>query len=229
MKRQTMKRQIAKFVVLVAGMAAAASVAQAEGPSGDVFLEIVNGRVEIGRVSEDGSEITRGERVFIAELGEDAPGVSGEPGFQSLESAFDPAGFVGFNFRKATRQWNGTDFSTIAGSIIADYGPLSATTPATDAITFAMNLPVEANGEFHEHPTWTLGAPQADGVYLVELEFFANNASVSDPVWILWSQNATTAERDAAYEWAEANIPAPGAVMVGLMGLAGASLRRRRA
>jgi hypothetical protein len=223
-----MKKSLVAVLVAAAGVSASTVIAMADGPSGDVFLEIVNGRVEVGRISEDGLEITRGERVFIATLGEDVPNVAAEPGFQSLAGAFDPNGFVAFNFRQATRVWNGTDFSTVGGTFTAEYATLSATTPGTDVLTFGMNLPVEADGEFHEHPTWTLGAPALDGVYLVELEFFANNATASDPVWILWSQNADEATKDAAYDWAESNIPAPGAAVLALMALGGAASRRRR-
>jgi len=223
-----MKKSLVALLIAAAGVGGIAGVAAADGPSGDVFLEIVNGRIEVGRISEDGLEITRGERVFIATLGEDVPNVAAEPGFQSLVGGFDPNGFVAFNFRQAARIWNGTDFSALGGSFTAEYATLSATSPATDVLSFGMNLPVEPDGEFHEHPTWTLGPPALDGVYLVELEFFANNATTSDPVWILWSQNADDATQDAAFDWAEANIPAPGATVLALLALGGAASRRRR-
>ncbi|MDX2132815.1 MAG: hypothetical protein SFY69_12265 [Planctomycetota bacterium] len=194
---------------------------------GDVFLEIVNGRVEIGLISEDGSEIIRGQRVFTAELGADVPNVGGEPGFQSLVGAFDPNGWVQFNFTRAVRRWNGTDFSTLDGSFTAEYGSLSALTPATDVYTPGFQLPVDTNGEFHEHPFWILNAPAADGVYLVSLSFFANNATESDEAWILFGQNVDEPTLDAAADWANANIPAPGAA-IPLLALGFGLARRRR-
>jgi hypothetical protein len=81
-----MKKSLVAVLVAAAGLGASAGVAAADGASGDIFLEIVDGRVGVGRISEDGLEITRGERVFIASLGEDVPNVAAEPGFQSLPS-----------------------------------------------------------------------------------------------------------------------------------------------
>lgn len=194
-------------------------------PEGDIFLEIVNGRIEIGRISEGGSEIFRGERVFVVELGADVPNVADEPGFQSLPGAFDPNGWVQFNFTRAVRRWNGTDFSTLAGSFTAVYGSLNATTPVIDLYTPGLQLPVEPDGEFHEHPFWVLNAPAADGVYLVSLTFTANNAAESVEAWILFGQNVDDAVLDAASDWAVANVPAPGTLLA-LLGLV--ALRRDR-
>jgi len=218
-----------RFSSLLVVSAVISPVCMAEIPEGDVFLEIVNGRVALGRISEDGSTIDRGVRVFYAAFGEDLPNVAGEPGFQSQVGAFDPAGYVGFNFRRALRTWNGVEFSTLAASTLtATYGPLSATSPFVDGVVPAMQLPVEPDGEFHEHPVWTLDAPASNGVYLIELDFYANNASASEPAWLLFGQNVDEATAQSAYDWAAANVPTPGASALLFMGAAVGVRRRRR-
>jgi hypothetical protein len=180
-------------------------------PAGDIFLSIEGGRIVTGRIGEDGTGFVPNVRVFAAELGVDIPNATDEPGMQSLPGTFDPAGHVGFNFLRALRRWNGADFSVIPlETMSASWGPLSATTPAVDGPMPGFNMPVEPEGTFHEHPFWTLNAPAEAGVYLVTLELVASNAAPSDPLWLLFSLDASEAEFDVAYEWAAANVPAPG-------------------
>lgn len=211
------------FVVAVAGLA---GVAFAEPPEGDVFVEVVNGEFRTGLISEDGLTIDRSVRVHYAPLGLDVPNEIDEPGFQGEAGGLGSLAEFSFSFTKALRQWNGTDFSTVSPlSMSTVFGPASATTPVTDVLTPGLTFSNEPTGA-HDHPTWVLNAPATDGIYLMEIVFSGAGVQNSQPVWMLFSQNATAAEVDAAYDWATASIPTPG--VVGLLGAAGVLVARRR-
>jgi hypothetical protein len=211
------------FIVAVAGLA---GVAFAEPPEGDVFVEVVNNEFRASFVSEDGTEIDRSLRVHYAPLGVDVPNEIDEPGFQGEAGGLGSLAEFSFSFTKALRQWNGTDFSTVSPLTMSTvFGPASATTPATDVPTPGLTFANEPTGA-HDHPTWVLNAPASDGIYLMEIIFSGAGVQSSLPVWMLFGQNATDAQVDAAYDWATANIPAPSAV--GLTAAAGMLVARRR-
>jgi hypothetical protein len=219
-------------------LAAGAACAQAGGGilEGDVYINIEGGSLTTGLISEDGSTITPGVRVFFAEFGLDVPNVTDEPGFQSAAGGLGSSTTFTFNIRQALRRWDGVNFATIAAEQVeAELGPVSVMSPATDVLTPGITIPVDAGGS-HEHPDWTLQAPASNGVYLLELEFVVGAGGgggglTSQPIWILWAQNTETVTNEAAYAWAVTNIPSPGvvggALVVGVAGLARA--RRRRA
>ncbi len=221
--------QIRKTTVLAmtAGvMGAMAAPAFAVIPEGDVFLSLQSGQLSTGLISEDGTQITPGVRVFFAEFGVDAPNVTDEPGVQSLPGGLGSAASFRFDILKAVRKWNGVSFSTIAAeTLTADLGPLSVTSPASDTFTSGFSIPLSASGS-HEHPDWTLNAPASNGVYLLEVQWSLNTGETSPFTWMLWSQNADEATNEAAYDWALANVPTPGAA--GLLAIAGLVAARRR-
>lgn len=207
-------------------MGALAAPAFAEIPEGDVFLSLQSGQLSTGLISEDGTTLTPGVRVFFAEFGADAPNVTDEPGVQSLPGGLGAATNFRFDILKAVRKWNGVNFSSIAAeTLTADLGPLSVTSPASDIFTSGFNIPLSASGS-HEHPDWTLNAPASSGVYLLEVQWSLNTGEVSPFTWMLWSQNADEATNEAAYDWALANVPTPGTA--GLLAIAGLMAARRR-
>jgi hypothetical protein len=165
--------------------------------------------------------------VHYAPLGVDVPNEIDEPGFQGEAGGLGSLSEFSFSFTKALRQWNGTDFSTVSPLTMSTvFGPASATTPATDVLTAGLTFANEPTGS-HDHPTWVLNAPASDGIYLMEIIFSGASVQNSQPVWMLFGQNATQAQVDAAYDWATANIPTPSAA--GLLGAAALrALRRRR-
>jgi hypothetical protein len=197
--------------------------------AGDVFLTTDGGRITTGRY--DAGVFTPG-RVFGSEFGEIAPNYSDEPGFDNLPGTFTPGTSIGFNFRKALRVWNGSDFNTIAPvQIEFSYGPLGpVATPLTDVLTSGFSVAVAANGEWHEHYDMTILAPATDGVYLLEMELFSDQPGLgaSLPFWFVFNQNTSELIHDEAIEYVEQNIvPAPGAA--GLLAAGGLlGLRRRR-
>lgn len=222
--------QVRTFTVLAmsAGvLGAVAAPAMAVIPEGDVFLSLEGGQLRTGLISEDGTEITPGRRVFFAEFGIDVPNVTDEPGVQSLPGGLGSATSFRFDIVRAARKWNGTDFSTIAAeTLTADLGPLSVTSPVTDALTNGFSIPPDASGS-HEHPDWTLNTPATDGVYLLEVQWSLNTGELSPFTWMLWSQNTDEATNEAAYDRALTNVPTPGVASVLVMGGMLAARRRR--
>jgi hypothetical protein len=222
--------QIRKTTVLAmtAGvLGAVAAPALATIPEGDVFLSLQSGQLTTGLISEDGTTITPGLRVYFAEFGIDVPNVTDEPGVQSLPGGLGAATSFRFDIVRAARKWNGTDFSTIAAeTLTADLGPLTVTSPTTDVLTSGFSIALSPTGS-HEHPDWTLNTPSSNGVYLLEVQWALNTGEVSPVTWMLWSQNTDEVTNEAAYGWALANVPTPGAAGLLVMGGVLAARRRR--
>ncbi|MFN7614096.1 MAG: hypothetical protein ACK5P8_02755, partial [Phycisphaerae bacterium] len=178
--------QIRKTTVLAmtAGvLGAVAAPAFATIPEGDVFLSLQSGQLTTGLISEDGSTITPGLRVYFAEFGIDVPNVTDEPGVQSLPGGLGAATSFRFDIVRAARKWNGTDFSTIAAeTLTADLGPLTVTSPTTDVLTSGFSIALDPTGS-HEHPDWTLNTPSSNGVYLLEVQWALNTGEVSPVTW----------------------------------------------
>jgi MYXO-CTERM domain-containing protein len=215
------------LLALVSTAALCPALALADGGEGDVFLELVNGELRTGLISEDGTDIDPGVRVFFAEF-DTTTGTpfTDEPGVQSLPGGLGSATSFRFDILKALRVWNGSDFGTLAApSITADLGPLSVQSPTTDVLTAGFSIALNPTGS-HEHPDWTLSTPAAAGVYLLEVQWALSTGEVSQPTWMLWANNTDEATNDAAKDWATANIPSPSAL--GLLGVAGVVASRRR-
>ncbi|MBX3383431.1 MAG: hypothetical protein KF864_07980 [Phycisphaeraceae bacterium] len=198
---------------------------------GDIWLYPQNGQLRTGLISEDESETTPNVRVFFAEFGEDVPNFSDEPGWLSPDGTWSGEGSLSFTITRALRQWNGFDFSTVAASRIEmTFGPLGPiATPLTDTPVTGFALPIDDEGGLHDHPDYLLTGPASGGVYLLELVFSVNidNVTPSLPVWILFGQDADEETIDAAYDWAVANVPGPGAPAL-FAGAAFVAMRRRR-
>ena len=218
-----------RVVSLVSAMVVTSS-ALAIIPEGDVSPFANGGRVGTNLVSEDGLTTTANVRVFFAELGEDVPNFTQEPGWQSPDGTFAGDGLLTFQINRALRRWNGSDFSQLGGAIELAFGPLTPiSTPASDMIVPGFDLPIDSEGGLHDHPDYTLAAPALDGIYLLDISFAvpSQGLAMSEPVWILFGQNAQEADAQAAYDWATANVPAPGLLGVALVAGLGAARRRR--
>jgi hypothetical protein len=200
-------------------------------PEGDIFLYPAGASLRTGLMSEDGLTTTPNVRVFFAELGEDVPNFTAEPGWQSPDGTFSGPGTITFTINRALRKWNGFDCSTVDGSMALSFGPLGPiVSPAVDSPVPGFSLPVDDLGGLHDHPDYELLAPAGDGVYLLDLTFGTSFAALgpSEPVWILFGQNAGEADSLAAYEWAVANVPSPGWASCSAFGGLWAAGRRRR-
>lgn len=189
------------------------------------------------------------DRVFVSTLDGTTP--SDSPGTNSVGGTFDTPGDIGFNFLHELRIWDNPQDGfrpTDGETLTMRFGPLSATTGTgfvpgwATAVRDENSHPDNPNqwGRHHIHPEYELNAASgqpdpADGVYLVELEWFYEAGSGnptsydnSDPFWIVFGYNATLSEIEAAETYVrEVIVPAPGAA--GLLALGGlVALRRRR-
>lgn len=207
-----------------------ASIARADIPEGDVYLTVANNVLHTGLIAEDESSTTPNIRVFYGVLGEDAPNVGADPGFFGIAGTFSPGTSVGFDLTRALRVWNGSDFSMIpASTMTLSFGAGSITSPTTDVYTPGFTVPVDADGEFHHHPTFTLNAPTSDGIYLLTVSLTATGLAPAPPISMLWNQNiADEAVAQAAYDFASATVPAPAAAaLLGSVAIFAVPRRRR--
>ncbi len=197
--------------LLIAALAAssAATIAAAQPHVGDVFLAVDGGHLVSGLIPEDGGDPEIPHRVFRSDLGELDPNFSDEPGFDNLPGTFNPNTSLGIRLRGALRVWNGTDFSQIAESrMTVAFSTMSMETPTDNSIVQGFTLPVGANGEWHRHFEYTLEAPATTGVYLLEVDVFSTDPAVggSDPLWLVFNQNAEEADVQAALAWASCTL-----------------------
>lgn len=220
-----------KGLVSLAVSSVIASSALAVVPEGDISPYVSGNRVGTNLVAEDGLTTTANVRVFFAQLGEDVPNFTQEPGWQSPDGTFAGSGLLTFQINRALRRWNGADFSQIAGTMELGFGPLTPiVTPIADSIVPGFDLPIDSEGGLHDHPDYTLAAPALDGIYLLDISFAvpSQGLAMSEPVWILFGQNAQEEDAQAAYDWATANVPSPGIMLVATVAGLGVMGRRRR-
>ncbi len=226
-----MNIRILSVTAVSAAVSVAVSAARAQH-AGDIGVGIVDNHLATGVY--DAGVFVPGQRVFGAELGELFPAFANEPGFDSLPGAFPASSSIAFNILSAVREWDGSSFSTIADERVRiGFGPVTPVlTPTSDVLTPGFGLAVGSNGEWHRHLDFTLQAPAADGVYLLELNLVGDTPSTqaSLPFWIVFNQNADESAHDTAIDWANANlVPAPGAAGSLLLSIVLVGARRKRA
>lgn len=218
------------MVIVSAGLC----VGVASAHEGDYGLVIQDGRVVTGLGDHEAQTITDiGERVFAAEMSlvgsnwfADEPGI-----FIQSGSMPDNAG-VGFVLEAALRRWDGNgavDFSQVpASSMILEFGPLSASTAASDGDISGFSILYDADnpGGFDEHWDFLLDSSAGAGIYLLQLRFTVDGFADSDSVWTVFNAGLDETAHEAAIEYVETVlVPAPG---VGVLGLAGLAAWRRR-
>jgi hypothetical protein len=98
------ERVMNRVLSLVPAMVISSS-ALAVIPEGDVSPFADGGRVGTNLVSEDGLTTTANVRVFFAELGEDVPNFTQEPGWQSPDGTFAGDGLLTFQINRTSRSW----------------------------------------------------------------------------------------------------------------------------
>lgn len=138
------------------------------------------------------------------------------PGFNASAGAFEPFTSISFNVLGPLRIWSETDqdFDDIPAEVLTiSTAAASVDTPAGDGevqpgFFFAAS---DDAGSFHVHPTFTLGEPKGEGVYLLTLELTAPNAGLapSEPIFIVLNQLKDEAVFDEAVAYAEDVLAAP--------------------
>lgn len=220
-----MIRSIVSTIAIALPLASQAAIVE-----GDIQPYIEGGQIKTGLISEDETTSIPNVRVFFAELGEDVPNFTGEPGWLAPDGTLPADALFTFQINRALRVWNGSDFSTLSGTMELTYGTLPAVqSPLTDIVVNGFGLPIDDEGGLHDHPDYELLAPASDGVYLLDISFAipGSNLLPSEPVWILFGQNVSEEVAEAAFTYAQSTIPSPSALpMLALAGLVAA--RRRR-
>lgn len=186
-------------------LAAFATAASAQPHQGDIILADIDGRIVTG-LGEDGSDPIFPIRVFESEFEQN---FTDEPGFDTDADAFPPFSTIGFNIRRALREWNG-DFDAICDERIAirsgPFGPVL--TPETDELVAGFGIEVNSGGEWHHHLGFSLLDPADDGIYLLELEMWSDQGDIgpSEPFWIVFGNSADPQELEDAVHWVEDNL-----------------------
>lgn len=206
------------MVVLMSTQEAAAQHA------GDVYIDVESGQIVTGLVDED-EDVEANVRVYESEFGESGvPGYSDEPGWEAFPGTFDPGSRLGWNALAGVQRWNGTGFdSGIDETITVTFGTLSFEIGSEPINGF--DLLVATDGSFHRHLGFFLdglvNAPEV-GIYMVELELYTvgNTPEASKPFWIVFNNEDSEEEHEAAVEWVETNmdgeVSCPGDINVDL-------------
>ncbi|MCA9231621.1 MAG: hypothetical protein KDA57_13300 [Planctomycetales bacterium] len=194
------------------------------------FAQIHSGDVELGVA--DGMIVTN-ERVYDAEFGEIIPNEVDEPGFDSLPGTFPTGSSIGFTILDSLRKWNGTDFATIPTETVSiafgtSLGPV--VTPVTPSLVNGFHLNVSSDGSWHRHYDFVLNTPQSKGIYLLQLQLSSSDPTIdpTDPFFIVFNQNDSVFNHDAAIGFVESLllVPEPSGLLLALIG--GLCLRIRR-
>lgn len=235
-----MKKHIITMIICSTALPtiALAGVEKEEEPHFDTYFYVDNGRIRTGAILEEDAGVPGAPdpfipnvRVFGAEMGEEFPNFADEPGFDSELSLF-PSGTTSlkFNVIGALQEWNGTEFVATSSTMDIDY--LANTTVSTPAgpsdIVPGFSTDFLANDTFHLHYDYTLQNP-ATGIFLLSLNMEAPGSGLtpSVPFFYVFNNGLVEEDHEAAIEYAETFLPAPGAAMLFALP-AGIAMRRKR-
>lgn len=196
--------------VVLAGSALAGLPAIAQLHSSDIAVGVVDGRIVTGVIDPDTGTPAFPWSVYLGTFGDLGPGFenfTSDPGFDSL-GVFAPGTKIGFDILRALRSWDGSGFSTIpAETIVIAKGGQQAQTPASDSVVAGFVFgEANAGGKFHHHVGYTLTAPHASGVYLLELRLWSPTLEESKPFWIVFNQNEDPGVHQQAAQWVLDNL-----------------------
>jgi hypothetical protein len=189
-----------RSLTLVAATAVAhAASAQVHGS--DIILTVQDGRIVTGALATGQPDPYFPEHVFGSEF-DPVTFFTDEPGYDSPEGTFPPFSQVGFTIRRALRVWDGSGFDHVPTERIqirlGSLGPVL--TPPDDQPVVGFAMTVNALGELHAHPGYTLLDPARQGIYLLELELWHNtpSSSLSRPFWIVFNNDEDEPVHEAA-------------------------------
>lgn len=195
--------------ILVASATAACISAISSAQHVDITITVENGR--LATTADAGAGLVP-QRVFSADFGAlGVPDFTDEPGFLALPGTFVPGTRTGFNITSGLRRFNGTACEPVdAERIDASFLTLNAMIGIAPSAGF--DLAVQSDGGWHRHLNFTLfaegGKLPADGIYVVELELYSTDGvtAPSAPFWIVFNDERTELEHEAAVAWVEANL-----------------------
>jgi hypothetical protein len=225
-------------VVLAAIGPASHAMAHGEGDiglllSGDSIVTAVADDLA-GTFADIGERVFAGEIDFVSNIG-DAPGffTTDGAGLPGGFSAFSPGTTIGYRTNGAILAWDGSTFGSTTNRLRQIVIPniIEVLSPTDQSVVDGFEY-LYNGGEFDEHPDYAMLDATAAGIYLWKIAFFANDPfgatiASSDEVWVVFNFGLDEEDHELALEWAEANVPTPGALapltMAGLI----ASRRRR--
>jgi len=182
---------------------AAAGTAFAQAHEGDIALTVESGRIVSGFV--EGGSPTFPARLFQGEFGE-LPNWTNDPGFDSLSGTFEPAASLGFSVGGPLLAWDGSAFSAASEERLSiTKARLELITPESGPAEGFVFGQASTTGRFHHHLGYELLAPASQGVYLLELTIWddAGELGTSEPIFIVFGQDADPADVAAASQWVE--------------------------
>lgn len=226
-----------RIAILTVAAATAPVLAHGEG---DVGLLVQNGKI-VTAVANDETGVFEdiGERVFGAEL-DFVSNLGDEPGFFTTDGATLPVGFqtfavgstVSYRTHGSLQAWNGSEFVSTSNQLrqilIPNVVEILTSTDGSDVDGFEYDY---NGGEFDEHPDYALADGSQTGIFLWNISFGAvgpdgSVLSRSDTISIVFNFGESEEEHEAALEFAESIIPAPG--VVAPLAFAGVLATRRR-
>lgn len=174
-----------------------------------VFAQIHGGDVEL---TVGDNKLATDTKVYAAEFGDTGiPNEINEPGFDNLVGTFAVGSSIGFSILDSLRKWNGIDFDTIPAETISvsfgtSLGPI--TTATTPAVVDGFDLNVASDGSWHRHYDFLLNSPASTGIYLLQMQLHSSDPGIvaTDPFFIVFNQNDTELDHDAAISFVEASV-----------------------
>jgi hypothetical protein len=184
----------------------------------DFIPAVQDGKIVVGAVDPDTDEVVYPSQIKSAIFGtEGFPNFTNNPGFNSELGALVPGMTIGFSILSAPRVWDETNenFETIASEqLIVRAAAQNIVAPSTDIVVPGIvfgQASLDAAASFHHHMQFLLegGLPPAiDGVWLLELELWSENASIeaSDPIYVVFGQGTGVPNIETAVTWIEDNL-----------------------
>ncbi|MEE2682159.1 MAG: hypothetical protein VX641_07285 [Planctomycetota bacterium] len=198
-----------------------------EGEMFDIAVWNDNGTLRTGGWDHDEESLeVQYLRVFEAHLGEDEenPYGSAEPGVGGVAADLGLMEGTTFslNISSGLGMWNGEFFEYGQANMSIEYGLDTVDTLSGGSLDFLVTE------DFDVHPFFTIDSDAGSGAYLLELTASMDGYATSDPFYILFNNGEYDVEEfEEAHTYVEdVLVPAPG--VLALLGLFGATARRRR-
>lgn len=212
-----------RIACALATMVAVAGSATAQVHEGDIVLDTSIGQIRPGVLSQG---VFEPRRIFLTQLGVNAPNVSSDPGFDCLPGSFPTGTRNGLTLIGPLQEWDGsafvasdTEFLRVEYLTLATDGPGPLAGAEQEINTFTIS--VQSNGQWHRHVRWVLRDGPLVGVYAQQMRVW-NTTGVpaeSDSFYLLINQGAgqgagqggaTQEDLDAAAAWLEALLAGGG-------------------
>ena len=222
-----------KTTLTLSALSVATLVASAH--EGDYGLAIMDGSVVVGLGDHDTGTISDfGERVFASDMSiQGSSWYADEPGIFIPEASLPDNTQVSFTLTDSLYYWDGSgaiDFTLASHAMSLGFGPASVSTSLDGSAVAGFSITYDADlaGGFDEHFDFAIDSAAASGIYLLANTFSLSGAEDSVVIYTVFNAGLDEDAHEAALEYVESvYVPAPGASMLAIAGLAGLTRRRR--